>query len=413
MQETLLRAWQGLSGFEGRAPLRHWLYRITTTTCLKMIRDRRREPATTADVAWLQPYPDALLSQVADTGADPARIAEGRESVALAFIAALQLLPASQRAVLILRDVLAWPARDVAGLLDTSVAAVNSALQRARATLAAANPAAAASRPLSRGEQLVLDAFVRAWQACDIPALAALLRDDATLTMPPQAIQITGRQAVADFFATVPAGRPARPHPAGRHPRERPPVTRRLPARRQHRRLPRLRPHGPYRRRRPDRHHHRLPRPRPVPHLRPAPYPSLTTGGPPIIAGPAGLSPVAVCRSARAPRAASVPLSLAASCRPSPTCSASASRDRGNRAPTGCLRLQRRPCGPASADGDVARRYRASASFRRHACAWKVFTAGCAVNASLGAGEAGRQACWKMRPGARSRRSWRGRPARR
>ena len=100
----------------------------------------------------------------------------------------------------------AWPARDVADLLDTSVAAVNSALQRARATLAAANPAAAASRPLSRGEQLVLDAFMRAWQACDIPALAALLRDDATLTMPPQSIQIIGRQAVADFFATVPAG---------------------------------------------------------------------------------------------------------------------------------------------------------------------------------------------------------------
>ena len=293
MQETLLRAWQGLAGFEGRAPLRHWLYRITTTTCLKMIRDRRREPATTADVAWLQPYPDALLSQLADTGADPAGIAEGRESVALAFIAALQLLPASQRAVLILRDVLAWPARDVAGLLDTSVAAVNSALQRARATLAAANPAAAASRPLSRGEQLVLDAFVRAWQACDIPALAALLRDDATLTMPPQAIQITGRQAVADFFATVPAGGPARPHPAGRHPRERPPVTRRLPARRQHRRLPRLRPHGPYRRRRPDRHHHRLPRPRPVPHLRPAPYPPLTTA-----ARPSSLAQLA-CRRLR------------------------------------------------------------------------------------------------------------------
>ena len=194
VQDTMLRAWQGLSGFEGRAPLRHWLYRISTTTCLKMIRDRRREPATTADVAWLQPYPDALLSQLAGTGADPAGIAEGRESVALAFIAALQLLPASQRAVLILRDVLAWPARDVADLLDTSVAAVNSALQRARSTLAAANPAAAASRPLNRGEQLVLDAFMRAWQACDIPALAALLRDDATLTMPPQAIQITGRQ---------------------------------------------------------------------------------------------------------------------------------------------------------------------------------------------------------------------------
>ena len=205
VQETLLRAWQGLAGFEGRAPLLHWLYRITTTTCLKMIRDRRREPATTADVAWLQPYPDTLLDQIATADADPAGIAERRESVALAFIAALQLLPASQRAVLILRDVLAWPARDVASLLDTSVAAVNSALQRARATLAAANPAAAASRPLSRGERRVLDAFVRAWQACDIPALAALLRDDVTLTMPPQGIQITGRHPVADFFSTVPA----------------------------------------------------------------------------------------------------------------------------------------------------------------------------------------------------------------
>jgi RNA polymerase sigma-70 factor (ECF subfamily) len=205
VQETLLRAWQGLAGFEGRAPLRHWLYRITTTTCLKMIRDRRRGPLTTADVAWLQPYPDILLDQIATVDADPAGIAERRESVALAFIAALQLLPASQRAVLILRDVLAWPARDVASLLDTSLAAVNSALQRARATLATANPTAAASRPLSDGERQMLDAFVRAWQACDIPALAALLRDDVTLTMPPQAIQITGRHPVADFFATVPA----------------------------------------------------------------------------------------------------------------------------------------------------------------------------------------------------------------
>jgi RNA polymerase sigma-70 factor, ECF subfamily len=207
VQETLLRAWQGLAGFEGRAPLRHWLYRITTTTCLKMISRRRREPSTTADVAWLQPYPDTLLAQIAAAeDADPAGLAERRESVALAFIAALQLLPASQRAVLILRDVLAWPARDVASLLDTSVAGVNSALQRARATLAAANPAAAAARPLSDGERRVLEAFVRAWRACDIPALAALLRDDVTLTMPPQAIQITGRHPVADFFATVPAG---------------------------------------------------------------------------------------------------------------------------------------------------------------------------------------------------------------
>lgn len=101
------------------------------------------------------------------------------------------------------------------------------------------------------------------------------------------------------------------------------------------------------------------------------------------------------------------------SCRPSPTCAASASRDRSSRAPPGCPRLRRRPCGSASAGSDVPGRYRVSASSRWHACAWKVFTAGCAVNASLGAGEASRQACWKMRPGVRSRRSWRRRPARR
>src|SRR5690348_3894458 len=137
LQETLLRAWQGLAGYEGRAPLRHWLYRITTTTCLKIINRRARDPITTTlDVAWLQPYPDVLLDQLTDADADPAAIVERRESVALAFIAALQLLPATQRAVLILRDVLAWPAQQVADLLGTTVAAVNSALQRARATLA-------------------------------------------------------------------------------------------------------------------------------------------------------------------------------------------------------------------------------------------------------------------------------------
>jgi RNA polymerase sigma-70 factor, ECF subfamily len=209
VQESMLRAWQGLSGFEGRAPLVHWLYRITTTTCLKMIRRRRREPATTAEVGWLQPYPDALIDQIADVGADPAAIAERRESVALAFIAALQLLPASQRAVLILRDVLAWPARDVADLLDSSVPAVNSARQRARATLAAADPDGD-GRALSESERRVVDAFVRAWQECDIPALAVLLREDATLTMPPQAIRITGRRQVAGFFVITRAnGHPA------------------------------------------------------------------------------------------------------------------------------------------------------------------------------------------------------------
>jgi len=209
LQETLLRAWQGLGGFEGRAPLRHWLYRITTTTCLKIINRRARDPITTSlDVAWLQPYPDALLDQLTDLDADPAVIIDRRESVALAFIAALQVLPANQRAVLILREVLGWPAQQVADLLGTSVAAVNSALQRARAAVAdsqASGTTEAAARPDSGRQRRVVDAFLRAWHECDIPALAALLRDDATLTMPPQAIRIVGRDAVTGFFATVPA----------------------------------------------------------------------------------------------------------------------------------------------------------------------------------------------------------------
>jgi RNA polymerase sigma-70 factor (ECF subfamily) len=208
VQEVLIRAWRGLSGYRGTGPLRHWLYRITTTTCLKMINRRGREPLTTAEVAWLQPYPDVRLDQLTAPDADPAAIVERRDSVALAFIAALQLLPGTQRAVLILRDVLAWPARDVADLLDTSVAGVNSALQRARTTLAhthGSQTITTARRPASERERRVVEAFLQAWQDCDIPALAALLRDDAMLTMPPQAIRIVGRDAVAGFFATVPA----------------------------------------------------------------------------------------------------------------------------------------------------------------------------------------------------------------
>jgi RNA polymerase sigma-70 factor (ECF subfamily) len=206
VQEATLRAWRGLNGYQGTGPLRHWLYRITTTTCLKMINRRGRDPLTsTAEVAWLQPYPETLLDEIPADDADPATIAERRESVALAFVAALQVLPATQRAVLILREVLGWPAREVADLLDTTPAGVNSALQRARATLATAPATRSGPRQLSCREQQVLDGFLRAWHACDIPALAALLRDDVTLTMPPQAIRIVGADAVAGFFATVPA----------------------------------------------------------------------------------------------------------------------------------------------------------------------------------------------------------------
>jgi RNA polymerase sigma-70 factor (ECF subfamily) len=208
IQEALLRAWRGLETYQGHAPLLHWLYRITTTTSLRLIEQRSRRPEPAGEISHLQPYPDHLLDQLVDTDGDPAAVAERRESVALAFITALQLLPASQRAVLILRDVLAWSAREVATLLDTSTPAVNSALQRARTTLSAARPAPAARLciPLSEDERRVLNSFVDAWQRCDIPAIAALLRADVILTMPPQLISIIGRDRVIDFLATVPAG---------------------------------------------------------------------------------------------------------------------------------------------------------------------------------------------------------------
>lgn len=196
LQETLVRAWRGLSTYEGRAPLPHWLHRIATTTCLKAMQARERRPATLAEVGHLQPYPDRLL--------DPAAVAEQRESVALAFIAALQLLPATQRAVLILRDVLSWSAAEVAALLEVSVPAVNSSLQRARATLRAAAPPR--PRPLEAYERAIVARFVDSWRRCDVAALAALLREDAILRMPPDAVEIHGRAAVVEFFATEPAG---------------------------------------------------------------------------------------------------------------------------------------------------------------------------------------------------------------
>ncbi|GIH97533.1 RNA polymerase subunit sigma-70 [Planobispora siamensis] len=198
LQETLLRAWRSLHTYQSRAPLHHWLYRIATTTCLKAIRGRRRQPATLAEVGHLQPYPDHLLDEL-----DPATLAEQRESVALAFIAALQLLPATQRAVVLLREVLCWSATEVAAFLDSSVPAVNSALQRGRATLRSRT--SAHERPLIDYERRLLARFVSSWQNCDIDGLAALLREDAILRMPPEAVEFRGRTAIAEFFATVPA----------------------------------------------------------------------------------------------------------------------------------------------------------------------------------------------------------------
>ncbi|GAA3170283.1 sigma-70 family RNA polymerase sigma factor [Nonomuraea salmonea] len=195
-QETLLRAWRGLAGYEGRAPLHHWLHRIATMACLRAAERRERLPAVHADITYLQPCPDSLL--------DPALIAERREAVALAFIAALQLLPPAQRAVVILREVLSWSAAEVAELLGLSVPAVNSSLQRGRAALRAHDTRP--PRPLIDYERRLLRRFVRAWELRDIDGLAALLRDDVILRMPPEAAEFAGRAAVVEFFATRPAG---------------------------------------------------------------------------------------------------------------------------------------------------------------------------------------------------------------
>lgn len=217
LQESLLRAWRRFETFEGRAPLRIWLYRVATTTCLNHLAVRRRRqrlfgseewpgrPPPVVEIEHLQPYPDHLL----DEAADPAARFERKESVALAFIAAIQLLPPRQRAVLLLRDVLTWSAREVADSLECSVASVNSALQRAHGTLRSRlesdepdqNPGSISDI----SERRMLARFMDAWERADFDALASLLREDAVMAMPPEAQWFRGRTAIVDFFATVPA----------------------------------------------------------------------------------------------------------------------------------------------------------------------------------------------------------------
>src|SRR5438093_5863747 len=200
VQETLLRAWKGFEGFEGRAALRSWLYRIATNVCLDMLSGRGRRarpmdlgPAGVADerllgeplpeVTWIEPIPDGRALPV---GGDPAEVAESRETIRLAFVAALQHLPARQRAVLILREVLRWPASDVAELLETSVPSVNSALQRARATMADADLGAPPA--VSEEQRELLTQYVDAFERYDIPKFVSLLKDDAVQSMPPYAM---------------------------------------------------------------------------------------------------------------------------------------------------------------------------------------------------------------------------------
>ena len=225
VQETLTRAWRSYGEFEGRSSLRTWLYRIATNTCLRALEARARRPlpsglgapgedpaaplaAARPEVPWLQPIPDALLRAGTD---DPAEIAMSRASVRLALIAALQYLPARQRAVLILRDVLGWRSAEVAGLLGTSTAAVNGALQRARAHLERTAPAEDEIRePTDPGIQAMLGRYATAFENADVAALMRLLRDDAVFEMPPLPTWYAGREQIGRFLAARVLRRPGK-----------------------------------------------------------------------------------------------------------------------------------------------------------------------------------------------------------
>lgn len=209
LQDTLLAAWQGFAGFEGRASVRTWLYRIATHRCLNARRAASRRPALPpaglpapsrlGEVVWLEPYPDALL---ADVEPGPEARYEQAEAVSLAFVTALQVLPPRQLAVLVLRDVLGYRAAEVAVLLDTTVDAVASALKRARAALAAL-PAGAPPPVGSAVERDVVARFVRAYADGDVDALLALLTDDVRVSMPPVPLEYVGLPAVAEFYGQV------------------------------------------------------------------------------------------------------------------------------------------------------------------------------------------------------------------
>jgi RNA polymerase sigma-70 factor, ECF subfamily len=213
VQETLVRAWRGFDRFEGRAALRSWLYRIATNVCLDMLNGRERRampmdlgPAqapiadnlnTLPETTWIQPIPDGLVA----LEGDPADVAVGRETIRLAFVAALQHLPPRQRAVLILCEVLRWKATEVAELLDTSVASVNSALQRARATLEASNVSAADTSPsVDAADAELLARYVDAFERYDIDALTSLIREDATQSMPPYDLWLRGRDDIFKWW---------------------------------------------------------------------------------------------------------------------------------------------------------------------------------------------------------------------
>jgi len=212
LQEALLSAWQGLGSFEGRSSARTWLYRIATNRCLDQLRAAGRrppvgeplrleppEPSRSSEVPWLQPCPEDLI----DPAPGPERVVESREAVSLAFVRALQVLPPRQRVVLVLRDVLAFRAAEVAVMLDTTEEAVTSALKRARAALAVDRPAAPPPPPRSAAEREVVEAWLEAFSTFDVPRLVALLTEDAWLRMPPMEFEYQGREAAARFFTAL------------------------------------------------------------------------------------------------------------------------------------------------------------------------------------------------------------------
>jgi RNA polymerase sigma-70 factor (TIGR02960 family) len=221
VQETVLAAWLGFAGFEGRASVRTWLYRIATSRCLNMLRAGSRRPVTwtplpveppeptrMTEVTWLQPYPDVLLDSMADTGRGPEAHYEAREAISLAFITALQLLPPRQRAVLILRDVMGFRASEVAEMTDATEESVTSALKRARATLREQLPEGTQHQPPaepdSPAERELVRRFADAFGAQDVDAIVALLTEDAWVKMPPMPFEYAGREAAAQFFAALP-----------------------------------------------------------------------------------------------------------------------------------------------------------------------------------------------------------------
>jgi RNA polymerase sigma-70 factor, ECF subfamily len=214
VQETLVRAWKGIDGFEGRSAVRSWLYRIATNVCLDQLRGRQRRatpmdmgPSGTADSfrgatlpenAWVTPIPNSHL--MLDEADDPAEVAASRETIRLAFVTALQHLPARQRAVLILREVLRWQASEVAELLETTVASVNSALQRARATLADLDLGASRVDVVDDQQQALVDRYVDAFERYDIASLVTLLHDDVIMSMPPFDFWLQGPEEMGRWF---------------------------------------------------------------------------------------------------------------------------------------------------------------------------------------------------------------------